>query len=75
MARAGDEGWQAIRLDFEATKTDLLESVQPATAGSPAEVLGLVVQVVKGVGTLGRQLVSVKAEVIKLMNAPSGLGW
>ena len=28
-----DEGRQAIRLEFEATKTDLLESVQAATAG------------------------------------------
>ena len=52
---------------------DLLNSVQAATAGSPAAVVGLVVQAVEGVGTLGRQLVSVKAEVSRLMNAPSGL--
>ena len=44
-----------------------------ATAGTPAEVVGLVVQAVEGVGALGRQLVGVKAELIKLMNAPSGL--
>ena len=44
-----------------------------ATAGTPAEVVGLVVQAVEGVGALGRQLVSVKTEVIKLMNAPSSL--
>ena len=65
--------WQAIRPEFEATKRDLLESVQAATARIPSEVVGLVVQAVEGVGTLGRQLVSVKAKVIRLMNAPSGL--
>ena len=68
-----DEEWRALRPEFEATKTVLLDSVRVATAGTPAEVVGLVVQAVDGVGALGRQLVSVKTEVIKLMNAPSSL--
>ena len=28
------EGWQAIRVESEETKTDLLDSVQAATAGN-----------------------------------------
>ena len=44
-----------------------------ATEGTAAEVVGLVVQAVEGMGALGRQLVSVKAEFIKVKNAPSGL--
>ena len=73
VRKGREEAWQALRLEFEATKTDLLDSVRVATAGTPAEVVGLVLQAVEGVGALGRQLVSVKAEFIKLMNAPSGL--
>ena len=68
-----EEAWQALRIEFEATKTDLLDSVRVATAGTPAEVVGLVVPALEGVGTLERQLFSVKAEVIKQMNGPSGL--
>ena len=59
-----EESWQALRHEIEETKTDLLDSVRVATAGTPAEVVGLVVQAVEGVGALGRQLVSVNAEVI-----------
>ena len=33
VRKVHEEGWQALRLEFEATKTDLLDSVRVATAG------------------------------------------
>ena len=36
-----EEAWQALRIEFDATQTNLLDSVRVATAGTPAEVVDL----------------------------------